>query len=190
MKKIPSLFVRNPENPKYVTREVNPDCAWVIAGEGTATRKWDGAACMIRLGTLYKRYDCKKGKTPPANFEPCSEPDPVTGHWPGWVPVGQEPESRWFREAFEMAPGLPDGTYECVGPKVGGNPDGFQAHTLVPHGMHRFNAAPRTFDGLEEWLQSAGIEGLVWHHPDGRMAKIKARDFGIAWPPKKAEVKP
>jgi hypothetical protein len=22
-----------------------------------------------------------------------------------------------------------------------------------------------------------GIEGIVWHHDDGRMAKIKARDF-------------
>ena len=31
------------------------------------------------------------------------------------------------------------------------------------------------------------IEGIVWHHPDGRMAKIKARDFGIQWPPKKVK---
>jgi hypothetical protein len=23
------------------------------------------------------------------------------------------------------------------------------------------------------------IEGLVFHHPDGRMAKIKLRDFGM-----------
>ena len=26
------------------------------------------------------------------------------------------------------------------------------------------------------------IEGIVWHHPDGRMAKIKRRDFGLSWP--------
>lgn len=25
------------------------------------------------------------------------------------------------------------------------------------------------------------IEGLVWHHDDGRMAKIKRRDFGLKW---------
>lgn len=24
------------------------------------------------------------------------------------------------------------------------------------------------------------IEGIVFHHPDGRMAKIKLRDFGIS----------
>jgi hypothetical protein len=23
------------------------------------------------------------------------------------------------------------------------------------------------------------IEGIVWHHSDGRMVKIKAKDFGI-----------
>jgi hypothetical protein len=23
------------------------------------------------------------------------------------------------------------------------------------------------------------IEGIVWHHPDGRMAKLKLRDFGV-----------
>ncbi|GAA0391384.1 hypothetical protein GCM10009530_48340 [Microbispora corallina] len=26
-------------------------------------------------------------------------------------------------------------------------------------------------------LRGWGHEGLVWHHPDGRMAKIEARDF-------------
>lgn len=23
------------------------------------------------------------------------------------------------------------------------------------------------------------VEGVVWHHPDGRMVKIKTRDFGL-----------
>jgi hypothetical protein len=25
------------------------------------------------------------------------------------------------------------------------------------------------------------IEGIVWHHPDGRMVKIKKKDFGYKW---------
>ena len=29
MKKIPTLFIRDPQNMKLVTREVNPDAAWV-----------------------------------------------------------------------------------------------------------------------------------------------------------------
>jgi hypothetical protein len=39
--------------------------------------------------------------------------------------------------------------------------------------------APRTFNELREWLSGMDIEGIVFHHPDGRMAKIKKRDFGI-----------
>lgn len=27
------------------------------------------------------------------------------------------------------------------------------------------------------WLADEGVEGVVWHHPDGRMAKLKGRDF-------------
>lgn len=75
------------------------------------------------------------------------------------------------------------GTYELVGPKVHGNPGGFLSHLLIRHGWAAFSAredarkAPRDYDGLRGWLHTRLHEGLVWHHPDGRMAKIKARDF-------------
>lgn len=188
MKKIPSLFVRDEANRALVTDTVTPGCEWVMAGDGVPTRKWDGTACMIRAGVLYKRYDAKPGRALPANFEPCQQADPITGHWPGWVPVGNEPESRWFREAFEADKPLADGTYECIGPKINGNPEGLLIHRLILHGRFVLIGAPRTHDGLRSYLATADIEGIVWHHPDGRMAKIKARDFGIAWPPKKATV--
>jgi hypothetical protein len=51
-------------------------------------------------------------------------------------------------------------------------------HRLIPHGQ-RVVDAPRTFDGLRDYLDRAHIEGVIWHHPDGRMVKIKAKDFGI-----------
>ena len=38
MRKILTLFVRDPQDMRHVTREVHPDCAWVLAGEGVATR--------------------------------------------------------------------------------------------------------------------------------------------------------
>lgn len=38
----------------------------------------------------------------------------------------------------------------------------------------------RTFAGIRQWLTDKGIEGLVFHHPDGRMAKIKKRAFGLS----------
>jgi hypothetical protein len=33
--------------------------------------------------------------------------------------------------------------------------------------------------GIAQYLREHDIKGIVWHHPDGRMAKIKGKDFGI-----------
>jgi hypothetical protein len=52
-------------------------------------------------------------------------------------------------------------------------------HRLLRHADAEILDAPRSFDELREWLAGKDIEGLVWHHPDGRMAKIKLRDFGL-----------
>jgi hypothetical protein len=54
------------------------------------------------------------------------------------------------------------------------------AHALIPHSdTGEFDNVPRTFDGLRKWLADRDIEGIVFHHEDGRMAKIKLRDFGL-----------
>lgn len=189
MQKIISLFQRNYDGDQLVRDEVVPGAEWVLAGEGVATRKFDGTCCMVRGGKLYKRYDAKAEKTPPEGFEAAQEPDPVTRHWPGWLPVGAGPEDRWFREAFAAWPcpdGLPgcevlhfppDGTYELCGPKIQGNPEGFKTHTLVRHGCEKLGDCPRDFAGIRDYLLGGKIEGIVWHHPDGRMVKIKKRDF-------------
>ena len=181
MQKIISLFQRNYEGDRLVRDEVVPGAEWVLAGEGTATRKWDGTSCLVRDGRLYKRYDAKVSKAPPHDFEAAQpEPDPVTGHWPGWVPVGDGPADRWHREAWAAAGGaLPDGTYELVGPKVQGNPERRAAHALVPHGKEVLADAPRDFAGLRAYLAARDIEGIVWHHPDGRAVKLKRKDFGL-----------
>jgi hypothetical protein len=178
MKKILSLFQRNYDDDRLVRNEVVPGAEWVIAGEGVATRKWDGTCCLIRDGVLYKRYEVKPGGTPPANFESANEVDEITGKQQGWVPVGDGPEDKWHRSA--MAPSLSDGTYELCGPKVQGNPEGLACHVLIRHGCHEVPNVPRTFDALWEFFRiNSDIEGVVWHHPDGRMVKIKAKDFGI-----------
>lgn len=178
MQKIVSLFQRDYEGTRKVYDEVVPGAEWVLAGEGVATRKYDGTCAMVRSGCLYKRYDAKKGKTPPQGFEPAQEPDEVTGHWPGWIPVGNGPEDKWFREAWIAVDSkLADGTYELCGPKIQGNPEEFDQHTLVPHGSWVLRYAPRDFDGLKEYMQTYLHEGIVWHHPDGRMIKIKRKDF-------------
>lgn len=192
MKKIISLFHRNYDGDRLVRDEVTPGAEWVVEGLGQCTQKYDGTCCMVRDEKLYKRYEVKPGGKPPDNFEPSNEVDENTGKQHGWVPVGDGPEDRWHREAFsnslkwvgsrfEMCETWADGTYELIGQKVQGNPEGYTWHQLVPHPYAVLIAFPRTFDGIKaafsdpEW----NMEGVVWHHPDGRMVKIKVKDFGI-----------
>lgn len=173
MKKIITLFKRYVDH--LVINEVAAGAEWAIAGEGVATRKWDGAACLVRGSKLFKRHDVKTGKNPPDNWESCEPTPDEDGHWPGWLPVGDGPEDKYYREAFHGSES--DGTYELCGPKINGNPEGSTVHTLIPHGKALLPDAPRTFNELRTYLDGT-IEGIVWHHPDGRMVKIKARDFG------------
>ena len=175
MKKTISLFQRNYDGDRLVRDELVPGAEWVAAGEGVATRKFDGTCCMVRDGKLFKRYDAKAGKTPPSGFEPAQDADTVTGHWPGWLPVGDGPDDKHHRDA-EMP--TEDGTYELCGPKVQGNPEGFDQHVLVKHGAEVLHGCPRTFAALREYLRDGAVEGVVWWHPDGRMVKIKGKDFG------------
>lgn len=179
MKKIPTIFVRDmSRQPALVTPEWHPACGWVRDGEGVATLKHDGTSCLVRDGKLYKRRELKPGQPAPADFEQADHDD-ETGKTVGWVPVGDGPDDKYHREAFSNEP---DGTYELMGPKIQGNKENFPRHVLVPHGMARFqDVVPRTFDGLKQWLSTQNCEGVVWHHPDGRMAKIKRRDFGLKW---------
>ena len=188
MQKIISLFMRNYGSTDHLVRdEVTPGAEWVVNGEGTAYRKWDGTAVKIENGHMYKRYDCKLGTYPPPGFIPSQNPDPITGHWPGWILVDFiKPENKWHVEGWIHSKGqiLPNGTYELCGPKIGGNPEGCALHILIPHLGSWITNVPTTFQQLHDWFMEHNIEGIVWHHPDGRMVKIKKRDFGLQWPPK------
>lgn len=177
MKKIPTLFERDWNGDRSrVLPQVHAGCEWVLAGEGVATRKLDGTCCLIRGGQLYKRRELRAGETPPPLFEQADH-DEETKKTIGWVPCDIGAEDKWHMAAFAEQPSWEDGTYELVGPKVQGNPEKWAGHQLVRHGEIAEDA-PRTFDGLRDWLATQDIEGIVFHHPDGRCAKIKLRDFG------------
>ena len=181
MKKIISLFQRNYGGDRHVRNEVVPGAEWVLSGEGRATRKFDGTCCLVENGKLYKRYEVKKGRKPPVQFRAATDIDPVTGKQQGWLPVGDGPEDQYHRQAWEQSSApLEDGTYELIGPKVQGNPERAARHVLVRHGVEHLAGVPRTYEDIKAYLKTAGIEGIVWHHPDGRMVKIKARDFGLS----------
>ena len=122
MRKMPCLFVREFHDPSRatITREVTPGCEWVLTGEGSASRKWDGSACAVIDRLLYKRYDAKKDRTtgayklPPRGAIPCDAPDPMTGHWPHWVLVdNSNPADKYHTEALVSALGPHRTTSRC-----------------------------------------------------------------------------
>ncbi len=196
MKKIPTLYVRDftdPSNGRYVAEEVTPGCEWVLDGEGTPTRKYDGTCMMFDGNRWWARREVKAGKTPPPNFVPV-ETDGTTGKTVGWEPVEQSAFAKHHMQALadeEVVGDWPDpwpvpgGSYELIGPRVNGNPEQVGKHILVRHGyMSSIDAevattAGRQFADLELFFAAHPTwEGIVWHHPDGRLAKIKARDLG------------
>jgi hypothetical protein len=183
MQKIPTLFLRNPDDRRYVMRGPHPDCLWVLDGEGIATRKYDGTCVMFDGERWWARREVKPRKQTPPNYQPIGFDD-TTGKTVGWEPVEQSAFAKYHAEALANGEAGADtwlwlaGTYELCGPKVNGDPEVFGRHILLEHARaERLADAPRDFDGLVKYLDGFDGEGIVWHHPDGRMAKLKWRDF-------------
>lgn len=200
MQKIPSVFRRDPDDMAHLLPEVHPDAQWVLDGEGVPTRKYDGTCVMLdEQGAWWARREVKPGKTPPPNWRKV-DVDDHTGKAMGWEPIEQSGYAKAFAEAVTFPPVIKfqqegtsyaPGTYELCGPKVNGNPEGYDHHVLASHALAdrtvrtglyvRDLSSEEAFDSLREQVmrvhESFGWEGLVWHHPDGRMAKLKARDF-------------
>jgi len=202
MEKIKNLFVRDFAT-RLVVDEVMPGSEWVAAGEGVATRKWDGTCCRVLDGVLWKRFSANKGAKVPADFELAEEiaqkdargKDVVKVY--GWSKCDRSnPSDKHHWDAWDQRMGavavlgqLADGTYELCGPQVQGGaepggvaPGGRPCHVLYRHGAEVLADVPRTYAELQAYFQMHDIEGVVWHHPDGRMVKIKGKDFGIKRP--------
>jgi hypothetical protein len=187
MRKIPTVFVRDHEDRRYVTTEVTPGCEWVFAGEGTPRRKYDGTCVMLDDdGHWWARREVKAHGTPPPGWRQADD-DPVTGKRVGWEPIEQSSFYKFHAEALDRwtAPQLLEpGTYELIGPKVNGNPEGLSGHELVSHAyafpialMSAIHPDLPPQDVVRKLGELYGWEGVVWHHRDGRMAKLKAKDL-------------
>jgi hypothetical protein len=181
MQKIPTLFTRDTNDRSRVTSEVTPGCEWVLEGEGVPTRKYDGTCVALLGGVWWARREVKAGKAEPPGFQRISHDD-TTGKTIGWEPAEQSAFWKYLQEVLDAHRGpLAEGTYELIGPKINGNPERLTWHTLIRHD----DAEP--LDGINGdadkiktgvlALAEYGIEGVVWHHPDGRRAKLKVRDL-------------
>lgn len=183
MEKIPTIFDRG-ESFKVEDRR-RAGCEWVFDGEGLATEKLDGTNIRLTLRSgLVVRVEKRR------NPSKLQKERGVVDAW--YVDADEHgSEDKWIFEAVRRtdATSWPDGEHsaEAIGPHIQGNPLGLDAPTVVPFNLWAptFEDVPRTFEGLREFLATADsrlspghlAEGIVFHHPDGRRAKIKRKDF-------------
>lgn len=183
MEKIPTIFDRG--EGFRVTHHPRKGCEWVFAGEGRATEKIDGTnvRLTIRAGHLVR---VEKRRNP-------TKIQKQQGIVDGWYVDAETlaKEDKWIFEAVRGTDlsGWPDGEHsvEALGPNIQGNPLGLAKNLCVPFNLEIpvYENVPRTFEGLRTFLEklesrfSPGhlAEGIVFHHPDGRRAKIKRKDF-------------
>jgi hypothetical protein len=183
MEKIPTIFDRG--DGFKVINQPRAGCEWVFRGEGRATEKIDGmnVRLTVRSGQLVR---VEKRRNP-------SKLQKQKGIIDGWYVDADEfsKEDKWIFEAVRGTDlhSWPDGEHsaEALGPNIQGNPLGLTAHICVPFNLEipAYENVPRTYEGLKEFVgtlesrYSPGhlAEGIVFHHPDGRRAKIKRKDF-------------
>lgn len=183
MEKIPTIFDRG-EGFKVMNRP-RDGCEWVFAGEGRATEKLDGTniRVTVRAGQVVR---VEKRRNP-------SKLQKQQGIIDGWYVDADEysKEDKWIFTAVKDTDmsHWPDGEHsaEALGPNIQGNALGLAKHVCVPFNLEIpvYDNVPRTFEGLKSFLAtlesrfSPGhlAEGIVFHHADGRRAKIKRKDF-------------
>lgn len=183
MEKIPTLFERD-DRFKVVDRP-RAECAWVFDGEGTPTEKLDGTnvRLTVRSGQLVR---VEKRRNP-------SKLQKQQGIVDGWYVDTDEhgADDKWILAAAHDTDvsGWPDGEHACeaLGPRIQGNPLGLEEHRCVPFNLQvpAYQDVPRSYGELWDFLAALEsrfapghlAEGIVFHHPDGRRAKIKRKDF-------------
>lgn len=182
MQKIETIFDR--DERFRVTPKIRQGCEWVLAGEGIATEKIDGTNIRITVSSG-KIVKVEKRRNP-------TREEKLIGAEPGYIDAHDTDPAD--KHIFRAVAGtnvstIPDGAYSCeaIGPKIQGNPLALESPTCYLFTVNPIiiQNAPRTFEGLKDFfkvfasLYSPGhkAEGIVFHHPDGRMAKIKVKDF-------------
>lgn len=188
MKKIPTLFLRDPNNLSRVTTDINPDAAWLLETMAIPTVKKDGTNIRVDLLDGYL-VDVQKRRNP-------TREEKARGQEPGYIPAHRDdPADKHIYAAVDATDFArwPDGWSSCeaLGPKIQGGIES-NVPTLYP-----FSWAPDvieigiaiTYAAIKAYLEQYEIEGIVWHEQTGekRMCKIKRKDFGLSWPVKKGK---
>ena len=187
--KIQSPFIREETIDGYcVVDKINPGYDWVFTDDSVACiEKLDGTnvSVIIRDGRVQSIWNR-------------TTEIPFFNKGKGFI-------IRGVIEAYDRGYlALPDGQHfgELIGPKVNGNCHRLTEHLWVPfqtYGMNHlryktWGKYPKNFESISSWLENDIFslfgakrgyyaddalfpEGVVFHHPDGRMAKLRRDMF-------------
>lgn len=182
MKKIETIFDRG-DDFKVIDKP-REGCEWVFAGEGVVTEKLDGTNVRLTV-EKGKIVHVEKRRNP-------SKAEKAQGVEPGYVDASRDdPSDKHIFRATDNTnvSNQPDGLHEAeaVGPKIQGNSLGLDQTACYPFMSMPviLPDMPRNFQAISDYVCNLDsvfnpehkAEGIVFHHPDGRMAKIKRKDF-------------
>lgn len=186
MPKLYSPFVRKEINGKYiVVNEIAEGYEWVFTDESVmAIEKLNGTNVSINI-----------------------QNGVITGIWnrTNRIPLFNKPYkfiSEGILNAYENGyiDMLLDGQYfgELIGTKLQGDPYNVKGHLWIPFKTYAqkhlrykcWGKYPKTFESISEWFKElmplynirkgfkeGFVEGIVFTHPDGRMAKLRCDMF-------------
>lgn len=189
MRKIKTIFERDTNNGgkilnQYV-QELQSTFNWQNLKDGIATEKLDGTniRVTVRNHTVVR-------------VEKRRNPDRIQKHKgiiePWYIDASESAEDKWIMDAVKNTDfsAIPDGEWsgEALGKNIQGNPLNLENNKVVFFTLGQapvFENVPVTFEELKSWLPTqkskygndCGIEGIVWHCPNGDMFKIKTKDF-------------
>jgi hypothetical protein len=211
MKKIPTMFERNPVNMSEVLMAKNPEATWLFdpSVPRIATVKKDGTNVLVVSEELEGggyAYGLKKRKNPSRKEKKAAEAAGRPAPEPTYVfASSDDPQDKHIYRAFEshfLNYGLPfDGAgewpAEALGFKIQGGVEGDEYRLyfftvepqIIADPMSPEQTTQEAYQSIEYALALREIEGIVWQATDGsgRMAKIKRRDFGLPWPTRKED---
>lgn len=187
MEKIKTIFERNWETDRKVTDKLLVDFDFENA---VATEKLDGMNIRVTVRSGYV-VRVEKRRNP-------SKAEKALGIVDPWYVDADAnlPDDKWIFDAVNHTDftTVPDGEWsaEAMGKNIQGNPLNLAENRVFIFSLPEWRAkitferVPHTYAELKEWLavqrsrigNDAPIEGIVWHHPDGTMVKIKRKDFG------------
>jgi len=186
MPKLECPFIRKEINGNYiVVNEINPGLEWVFEDENVmAIEKLHGTNVSILIveGNVVEVYNR-------------TERIPFINKGKKWIIEGLLNSKENGYLEF-----LGDGQHfgELIGPKVNGNPYKLDKHLWIPfsgfcqkHLKYKsWGKYPKDFNTLSEWFKeliplysmmkgdkNGFVEGIVFTHPDGRMAKLRVDMF-------------